>query len=396
MSATRRTVVKVGGSLLAEKGDLQRVAAAIAERRGEGELLVVASALKGVTDLLDLAASQALDRRQNGHLGETLDHLRQRHLEATREIGAVAVARIEEALDEVATLVGGIRATGELPDATYARLLSFGERLSAVLLASAIRAAGPDAQPVTAETAGLRATGPARAGACDIPASAAGFGWMRNTLCTRILVLTGFYGISAGGEVVLFGRGGSDDTACAVAAGLDAGRMELWKDVPGLMSADPHEVEGARIIREVSFDEVAQLGAYGSRVVHYGCLEPLRGRSIQICISSVPGTESPCGTRLVERLHRDAPQVVALASRRRTPALVGLVGDGVAGDPEIRSRMLSCLTAAGARGELVAEPSGRSGLSCTVHPDDLAPVLSGLHESFFPPSSFPSPGRPQP
>jgi len=393
----RLTVVKVGGSLLAGPADLRKAASAIAEkRRGEGALLVVASALKGVTDLLDLAASQALDRTQNGHLGETLDDLRQRHLDASREIAdnGAAVTRIDEALGEVATLVRGIRATGELPDATYARLLSSGERLSAVLLASAIQAAGPEAQPVTAEAAGLRATGPARAGVCDIPASAAGFQWMRRHLCARILVLTGFYGIDRDGEVVLFGRGGSDDTACAVAAGLDAGRLELWKDVPGLMSADPHEVEGARVIPEVSFDEVAQLGAYGSRVVHHGCLEPLRGRPIEICISSVPETASSCGTRLVERLHRDTAQVVALASRRCSPALIGLVGDGVAGDPEIRSRMLSCLTAAGARGELVAQPSGRSGLSCTVHPDDLVPVLSGLHESFFP-SSFPSSGRPQ-
>lgn len=397
----RLTVVKVGGSLLAGPADLRKAASAIAEKhRAEGALLVVGSALKGVTDLLDLAASQALDRTQNGHLGETLDDLRQRHLDASREItGAAAVGRIEDALGEVETLVHGIRASGELPDATYTRLLSSGERLSAILLASAIEAAGSEAQPVTAETAGLRATGPARAGACDIPASAAGFQWMRQQLCARIMVLTGFYGIGSHGEVVLFGRGGSDDTACAVAAGLDAGRLELWKDVPGLMSADPHEVEGARVIPEVSFDEVAQLGAYGSRVVHHGCLEPLRGRSVEICISSVPESASPYGTRLVERLRRDTTQVVALVSRRFSPALVGLVGDGVAGDPEIRSRMLSCLAAAGARGELVAQPSGRSGLSCAVHPDDLVPVLSGLHESFFPPSfpsGFPSSGRPQP
>jgi aspartate kinase len=391
------TVVKVGGSLLAGPADLRKAAAAIAQKhRADGALLVVASALKGVTDRLDLAASQALDRAQNGHLGETLDDLRRRHLDAAREIADGTLAeRIEEALGEVEALVRGIRASGELPDAVYARLLSSGERLSALLFASAVEAAGAAAEPVTAEAAGLRALGPARSGACDLQASAEGFRWMRRQLTARVLVLTGFYGVGGDGEVVLFGRGGSDDTACAVAAGLDARRLELWKDVPGLMSADPYEVEDARVIPEVSFDEVAQLGAFGSRVVHHGCLAPLRGRAIEICISSLPEAAAPCGTRLVERLHRDRPRVVALASRRRAPALIGLVGDGVAADPEIRSRMLSCLTAAGARGALVAQPSGRSGLSCTVHPDDLAPVLSGLHESFFP-SSFPTSGGPRP
>lgn len=399
MSADRLTVVKAGGSLLACPADLRRVASAIVEaRRAGGSLLVVASALKGVTDLLDLAAGQAKDRSQNGHLGTTVDGLRRRHQEFLEGIdggdsGGSVHGRVGETLDEVEALVRHVRARGELPDATYARLLSYGERLSSILLAAAIQAAGQEAQPITSEAAGLRAEGPPRSGSCDLPASAPGLRWMRRELRDRVLVLTGFYGVGADDGVVLFGRGGSDDTACAVAAGLDADRLELWKDVPGLMSADPREVQGARVIREVSFDEVAQLGAYGSRVVHHGCLEPLRGRPIQICVSSIPGSipdsipggGSTTGTRLVERLPHRGTRVVALVSRRCSPALIGLVGEGVAGDPSIRSRMLSCLAAAKVRGDLAPRPSGASGLSCTVHPEDLAPALSGLHESFFPP-----------
>ncbi len=392
------TVAKVGGSLLEGRGDLRRVAAAIGERRLDGgSLLVIASALKGVTDLLDQAATQARDRRlHNGHLGETLERLRRRHVEMAADVAddGSALIRVRGGLDEVEALVGAIGTAGELSDAAYARLLSYGERLSAILLAAAIQAAGHAARPVEAEEAGLRAEGLPRAGSCDLQASAPGFRRLRRDLRDRVLVLTGFYGVGGDGGVVLFGRGGSDDTACAVAAGLDAGRLELWKDVPGLMSADPREVRGARVIHEVSFDEVAQLGAYGARVVHHGCLEPLRGRATQVFLSTVPGGGPASGTRLVERLQRDAARVVALASRRGgegSPALVGVVGDGVADHPEIRSRVLACLLAAGARGDLAAQPSGSSGLSCTVHPDDLVPVLSGLHDNFFA-----SPERSQP
>lgn len=385
---TRLTVVKVGGSLLEEEADLHRAAAAVAERhRDGGPLLIVASALKGVTDMLDLAAAQALGRdRDAGGLGATLESLRRRHLDAARGIADGAARRsLDEALDDMEALAGAIRDAGSLADGEYARLLSFGERLSVILLAAAIEAAGVAARPVDAETAGLRAEGPPRCGLCDIAASAPGLRRMRDELRDRILVLTGFYGIGGDGGVVLFGRGGTDNTACAVAAGLDADRLELWKDVPGFMSADPHEVQGARVIREVSFDEVAQLGAYGSRIVNHGSLEPLRGRSTQIFISSVQGALAGSGTLLVERLRRDATRVVALASRRNngSPALIGAVGDGIAADPEIRSRMLARLAAAGVRSDLVALPSGRAGLSCTVHPDDLKPALSGLHEDFF-------------
>jgi aspartate kinase len=379
-------VVKVGGSLLQGIADLRRIVSALAERRNDGgSLLVVASALRGVTDLLELAAAQALDRRSNGHLGETLATLRRRHLEVAREVAAdgSVLHHVQGALDEAEELIGQIGASGELSDATYARLLSYGERLSVVLLAAALQAAGTEARPVTAEDADLRAAGPPRAGSCDLPASAAGLRRVQQDLPGRVLVLTGFYGLDRDGGVVLFGRGGTDDTACAVAAGLEADRLELWKDVPGLMSADPHEVPGARVIQEISFDEVAQLGAYGSRIVHHGCLEPLRGRPTQVFLSSVPASGSPSGTRLVEKLTRGTTRVVALASRR-SPSLIGVVGEGVAGDPGIRSRMLSCLAAAGARGDLVVQPSGRSGLSCSVHPDDLIPALSDLHASFFP------------
>jgi aspartokinase/homoserine dehydrogenase 1 len=394
MKPQRLTVVKVGGSLLAAKADFLRVASAIAERRRDGEsLLVVASALKGVTDLLEQAALRAADRRPlNGDLGHILEALRQRHVEITQDVaGASALERVRKALDEVEALLQSIHASGELSEAAYARILSYGERLSVLLLAPAIEAAGAGAQPVAAEEAGLRAAGPPRAGFCDIPASVPGLQTVRERLRDRILVLTGFYGVDESGGVVLFGRGGTDDTACAVAAGLHADRLELWKDVPGLMSADPQDVRGARVIREISFDEVAQLGAYGSRVVHHGCLDPLRGRPTEIFVSSIPGSGGPSGTRLVETLDRGDTRVVALASRRCEPALIGVVGEGVAGDTDIRSRMLSCLTAAGVRGDLVAEPSGRSGLSCTVHPDDLVPALRGLHDSFFSaPESFPS------
>lgn len=378
------TVVKVGGSLLQGAADLQRLGSALAEKQREGgALLVVASALKGVTDRLEQAALDALDpERSNGQVGETLDALRQRHLGIARDLDA-DLSVVDRAIAELEALVDSIADAGDLQDETYARLLSYGERLSVPLLAAAIRNAGPQAQPISAEEAGLRAAGPPRAGSCDIPASAAGLERMRSGLRNQVLVLTGFYGVADDGGVVLFGRGGSDDTACAVAAGLDADRLELWKDVPGFMSADPQEVRGARVIREVSFDEVAQLGAFGSRLVHHGCLEALRGRPIQVFISTVTPSGPAPGTRLVEKLERGSTRVVALASRRRQPSLIGLVGDGIAGDSEIRSRMLSCLAAAGVRGDLVARPSGRSGLSCTVHPDDLASALGGLHESFF-------------
>lgn len=449
-------VVKIGGSLIADETDLRRAAAAIAERRREGsEVLVVGSALQGVTDQLARAAIHALCSR-NGHGAAELEELRQRHvsLAAALDERPETSDGVHRVFNEIDRLTTSVRTSGSLPDPLYARLLSSGERLSVMLLAAAIRAAGVEARPVSSEDIDLRAEGPARAGCCSLPGSETAFGRLRAELRDRVLVLTGFYGVDAAGGVVLFGRGGSDDTACAVAAGLGAERLELWKDVPGFMSCDPRKIPGARVIDVLSFDEVAQLGAYGSSIVHYGCLESLRGRTTKVLVSSIEEAAAESGTRLVETVERDGTRVMALADHlgaaelrveregSRTPprlaslvldALteagvaaepvsdeagvarfvvaderaeeardllagldrghrvtldrssphIGAVGDGVATDAEIRDRMLSCLDESGVRSDLVARPAGRSGLSCTVHADDLATALRRLHDHFF-------------
>ncbi len=275
------TVVKVGGSLLDGPADLDAVVAALVMRRRRGErLLVVVSALKGVTDTLETAALEALDPRAGNEMVAALvARLRRRHerLVAGRPGCEGALLGLRVALDAVERLLTGIRLTGELTDRTHDLLLAQGERLSAPLVAEALRLGGVDARAVNAEEAGLVARGPFRVGRCDLEASRVGLLGLAHELHDRVLVLTGFYGVNAHGDVVLFGRGGTDYTAGIVAAGIDADGLELWKDVPGFMSADPRAVPAARLVPELSFAEACELGYYGARILHPRCLEPLRG-----------------------------------------------------------------------------------------------------------------------
>lgn len=461
------TVVKVGGGLLGGAAELQRVVAALASRRPTGErLVVVASALRGVTDSLDQAARAAVDPRAGAELERDLvQSLRRRHEDAAGADGAAAALGLRTSLDGVSRLLTGIRLTGELTERTRAQLLAHGERLAAPLLAESLRAAGVDARAVHAEEAGLVARGPYAVGSCDLPASTQGLGGLAHELHDRILVLTGFYGLDSSGDVVLFGRGGTDYTAGIVAAGLAADRLELWKDVPGFLSADPRAVPSARLVPELSFDEACELGYYGARILHPRCLEPLRGRSLSVRVRPVEG-ERDAGTAIVERAAGAPGQVAALAHRsgvavvtargaamvnqpgvagavlsavgreginvdaiaasmtsvsftvdeadtplvRRTlrllaadggagidevelrtdVALVGLVGDGVAADPSIPARALSCLAGLGSPMELISHGPRDVGLSCVVPQEALGPALAALHRTFFE-SQVPSP-----
>ncbi len=379
------TVVKVGGSLLRSAPDLERAAALVARRRREGEsMLVVVSALWGVTDQLDRLAGLAADPSTNGACGRAVETLRQQHEAVAQWLGGgspSAVEAIHPLLADVTARVDGIRRCGGFSEWTYTRIMSSGERLAAHLMAAAIRCAGADARAITAEDLGLRARGPARNGACDLAASAAGFREIRLELCRRVLVLTGFYGLDAEGRVVLFGRGGSDDTASASAASLAAETLELWKDVPGCMSSDPKIVAGARVVPELSFNEAEMLGGYGCPLVHSTCLEVLRHRPIRVEIGLPAGLGGHC-TRLVQQ--RSGPAGVTVLVAHHEPPRVAAVGEGLVAAAALVERMRESLARSQIRGPLTPRFSGTAGVSFDVDSDQCVAALTSLHDTFFP------------
>jgi len=386
------TVVKVGGSLLRSAPDLERAAALVARRRREGEsMLVVVSALWGVTDQLDRLAWLAADPSTNGACDRAVEKLRQQHEAVAQWIGGgspSAVEAIHALLADVTAQVDGIRRCGVFSEWAYTRLMSSGERLATHLMAAAIRCAGADARALTAEDLGLRARGPARNGACDLAASAAGFREIRLELCRRVLVLTGFYGLASAGRVVLFGRGGSDDTASAAAACLAAETLELWKDVPGCMSSDPKIIAGARPVPELSFNEAEMLGGYGCPLVHSTCVEVLRNRPIRVEIG-LPEGLGGWRTRLVQQ--RSGPAGVSVLLAQNEPPRVAAVGEGLVAATALVEQMRESLARSQIRGPLTPRFSGTAGVSFDVDSDECVAALTCLHDTFFPPS--PTGGR---
>lgn len=307
-------VVKVGGSLLRDRPDLPRLADAIARRRCEGPLLVVVSALNGVTDALERAALYAaLPGVGKARAAEMINGLERRHHHVAESIPQTTGWPVATLFRELRALFAHAHDRGGLAGAEVARVMSFGERLAAPLLAAAIRAAGVDARAIDSEEAGLRGIGQRDTGrldlaGCPLPAA------LRQELGERVLVLTGFYGVNRRGEVVLFGRGGSDYTAGAMSALLEASSLELWKDVPGFMSADPRAVPAARWVPLLSFSEVSSLGRLGAETLHRACLEPLRGRPTRVRVGLCDGR----GTQIVERRDRSVGAVVVAGRSRQS------------------------------------------------------------------------------
>jgi aspartate kinase len=391
---------------------------------------------------------------------EVMQGLQRQHARAAASLPQpdAVTLRLQPVFESVERLLTGIRLTGELTPRMRDLVMAHGERLAAPLVAAAILAAGADARSVTAEEAGLVAVGSFRVGGCDLTATAERLVALAHELHDRVLVLTGFYGVNAEGHVVLFGRGGSDYTAGVVAAGLRADGLELWKDVPGFMTADPRVVPGARLVPELSFAEACELGMFGARILHPRCLDPLRGLPIDVSVRPVADVDR-VGTRLVERREPGTRRVTALAARRDVAivrvqeaaminepgvagrilgcigeaginvdavassmtslsfslaqedaalarralrllggeeaaalttvevrehmALLGVVGDGLAGDPRIGGRLLACLAERELSVELISHGPGDVGLACALPESGLSPAMESLHEVFF-------------
>ena len=334
-------VMKFGGGCLKNAETLGRVADIVARERRKPA--VVVSALQGVTDqLIAGAAAARIDERT---IPDRISRLWDRHVkvaegairdEAVRE---ETLRAIEIALQRTERLLYGVAYTGEASPAIHNRVLSGGERLAARLVAGAVRARGIAARPLDSDRIGLVTDDNLENATANLALFRRSF---RRTAAEirrglYVPVVTGFFGVTPEGRISLFGRNGSDYSASVLAHGLDARRLEIWKDVGGFMSADPGAEKSARKIDRLSYYEAAELAYFGARILHPRTLEPLTGMAADVRIKSLADPDDP-GTEIGRR----APvrrNVVKSVTANEGIALLRIHGPGVGYKPGIIGRI---------------------------------------------------------
>lgn len=280
-------VHKFGGGILRDSKGYAK-AAGILKNFGAGQVAVV-SALYGVTDQLDHAAKN--------HSGNNVDEFSRRlleqHLSLLQDISNSdakndATSTVVKQINRLSKILYGIHLLDELTPRTLDLVHSFGERLSARVLAAFLADSGVSAQCVEADSAGLVTNGRFANAVPDFEKTSSN---LLQTLVPAaqngVAVFTGYFGISTDGHVTTLGRGGSDFSAGVVANALNAKKLVVWKDVAGFMSADPKVVSQARLVPLLSYDEAEELGAFGAKILHPKTLAPLRNKRIAVEIRSV-------------------------------------------------------------------------------------------------------------
>lgn len=289
-------VLKFGGTSV---GNLERLrdAAAIAEAQASPRAVVV-SAASGVTNLLLEAAAKVAAGERAG-AGEIAAAIRDKHLGIAAGIGdaaerTAALAELDQlhaALDEA---LAAVAAAGALANRDSDRIVATGEKAMSVLMAATLRSRGTPAGHVFAER--VIATddrfGSARPQRERTRERAEAV--VRPLLDRGLtVVMTGFIGGAPDGSTTTLGRGGSDYSATLLGAALMADEVQIWTDVPGVLSADPRQVADARVVPQVSFDEAQELAHFGAKVLHPRTIRPAVALDIPVRILSTFAPNEP-------------------------------------------------------------------------------------------------------
>ena len=378
---TRRLAIhKFGGTSLGTAERIEAAASILRDASRRERVVAVVSATSGTTNAL-LEAAQDARRGRRSAWRRALETLTARHVGLAGRYGASAVRDLGPVLRELETMLEGIALLKELSPRSCDAVASFGERLSAPVVARALRERGVSAQAVDAR-AFLRTDDQHLRATADLGATRPGARKTLGRLVARgvVPVVTGFIGSGPGGETTTLGRSGSDTTAAILGAVLGARRIVIWTDVDGVHSADPRLVERTRVLRRLTYREAAELTYFGAKVLHFPAMIPAIAERIPIVIQN-SFRPSAAGTTIDARGAGRATGISAVTAIRGL-ALVSLEGKGMVGVPGIAARAFSAVARERVSVLMFSQASSEQNICLVVPEEDRARSLKALREEF--------------
>ena len=370
-------VLKFGGTSVGTPETILKVKDIIASRR-EAPVVVV-SALAGVTD--QLIRTARLAEEGDPAFRDEIAAMRERHLSVCREIvPAAGRAGLETELgimlDRLLSICEGICLLQVLPSKTLDEVVSFGERISSMIVKAVIP--GAELYDSLAFIRTVRQRGEnvvdAESTARLIREAFAGFGGVP-------AVVPGFIARdSMTGDITNLGRGGSDYTASLIAAALDAELLEIWTDVDGFMTADPKIIKTSYVIDEMSYAEAMELCNFGAKVIYPPTLYAVCAKGIPILIKNTFNPDSP-GTAIRRECRPDDRLIKGISSIDDI-SLITLSGTSMVGIVGIDSRIFKVLADENISAFLVSQSASETGITIGVSRQDAVPAAEAIDREF--------------
>jgi aspartate kinase len=383
---TQLRVMKFGGTSVGDASCINRVAQIVKQAARECPVVVVVSAMSGVTNRLIQAAnrSEAGDRE---HSHAIFAELREQHATALETLVRDKEKRLrlasclEKLFGEGEELCKGTALLRELTPRTLDSVSSLGERLSAPMVAAALSEHGVLSEAV--ESTELIVTDSYHGGADPVMdrTQSRSKARLQPLLENGIVpVVTGFIGATDNGVLTTLGRGGSDYSATILGAALSADEVIIWTDVNGVLTADPRLVPEARTIPEISYLEASELAYFGAKVLHPKTLRAVAQAGIPVWIRNTFAPEQT-GTKITPRGRSNGGGVKALTAIRDV-ALITVGGPGIVGVPDVVGRTFSTTAEVHASILLISQSSSQNDICLIVAASDAKRTVEALRKEF--------------
>jgi aspartate kinase len=338
-------------------------------------LVVVVSAMRGVTDILIQSAETAAAGDEDSYRS-LIEELQARHQVVIDELvsddgeRAKLSALIDDYLAELNAYCQSIHVLGEVTARGMDTITSLGERMNARVVETTLRGNGLNALAIDATE--LIVTDDSFQNAMPLRAAT------RDKVRARldpllgeeiVPIVTGFISATQAGITTTLGRGGSDYTAAILGDSLDASEVWTWTDVDGVMTADPRVVPDARVIHELSFSEVSELAYFGAKVLHPKTLRPIIERDIPLWVKNTFNPSFP-GTKIIRSPHTVKGKVTAISTIKDL-TMITVEGRGMMGVPGIAARTFAAVARQGASVLMISQASSEQSI-CFVIPTRAA------------------------
>jgi len=350
----------------------------------QGQRMVVVSATAGTTDALVKAAAQAADGDASG-AQQAIERLSEQHRNLIADLvgvnGATALSEIVDLTDRTIALLRSVALLRECSIRSLDAILSYGERVSAPIVAAVLNARGVAAEALSAE--GLLVTDDAFGRAnplLELTRQRVEAQLVPRMRYGTVPVVTGFVGSTVDGVTTTIGRGGSDYSAAVFAAALGARECRIFTDVSGVMSADPRIVPDARPLPAISYAEAAELSYFGAKVIHPRTVLPAIEAGIPVRILNTFAPDDP-GTTITATTSRHNTVVKATTSLGGL-GLITVQGAGMSGVPGFAARVFDTTSAEQISVLMISQASSENSI-CLVVPDDSIERLETALRKMF-------------
>lgn len=385
-----RLVMKFGGTSVGDGSRIKHVAELAKEYRDSGnEVVLVISALNGVTDALLKSAKEASETGKTSTIKEFITDLTKQHHQAAQDaitgkkakkIVEVVTKELDSRIEELEKALIGICYLGELTVRSIDYISSYGERLTAPILCGSLNSLGIKSRSFTGGDAGIITT--------DDYGNARPLEKSYSLIIERIEpllkdsipVITGFIGENEAGIITTLGRGGSDFSASIIGAALKADEIWLWKEVHGILTTDPMIVPEARTIPVISYIEAMELSYFGAKVLHPRTIEPAIKHGIPVRVKNTFDPSSP-GTIIVKDL-KQSKDIVKAVTVIRNVALINISGAGMVGTIGVAARVFTTLANAGVNIIMISQGSSEANISLVVDGSHLDKAVKGIRAEF--------------